>query len=1234
MSWDTLPKENLQYFLQKLKDKFDGKADNSDVTEVDTSNTTPLLYRQTPYNADGVFLDELVGGSVAWNQLVQNGNFADVSGWTWYGGTFSVSNNKGTVNWTDSNTTIDFYRSAAYVEGHKYLVSYEYESVTNITAVGFVSNSNIGLISNTVSGTSGKLVCIVAAQASGSKLFQIRLFRTNASTQSSIILKNVMLIDLTQMFGTTIADYIYSLEQATAGSGIAWLKSHGFFTKDYYPYNTGELISVKTSGKKYVGKNLVEEILDGCNINSNGVIISEQYEFSMCIANVIKGMTYIITTDDPNGFVGDFFYEKPVVDSVSYDSTRIVVNNRIFTAPISGYVAFRTRNGYATPQCEIGSQATDYEPYTERTYDISNIDLRGIPKLVNNELVYDGDTYESNGDVTRKYWIVDLGSLDWTYDSTYNRFLSGNVSDMKDVETRTAQSICYKYVCLWHDETIDTNWNKVFYTGNKKVIVHDHDYTDAATFKTAMSGVYLIYELATPTTETTDPYTNPQICDKDGTEEFIDNRTVPVPVGHNSRYADLPAIMDGDYLSYMARNFASEEYVDRALEEVDTELDTKVDKVSGKGLSTNDYTNEEKALVATIPDKADSADVEGTKTVSGNPITLTDASETYAESLVVELEPKQDLHGYDFPWVGGAGKNKVDYLSCIGIGARDGTDSVYASGTTSISGDNLSINYGYGNNGGILKGIKGIPLNSGDYVTISFDVVSLTGSSVFAVGIGDYNGGGTNNVKDNISPSNNKVSVTLDAKSNYSKLGVFIQPTNANSSAVIKNVQVELGQTATPFAHYSNICPISGYEGVEVDDVGINRLENNVEDGSTSDYSVTVNADGTLNVTGSSASVKIIIGNFATGFYGSSTDQRDYKKHLPNGSYKILNSGVTGLNVQIVGYNDDGVITTIAIGTNFTIDDTYKYNHVRLYASAGSYTNAKVYPMIYSADISNPDYEPYHSSNATIQFGQTVMGGKVNVTDGGTDDDRNEVVFDGSSDENWGVLRGENNYCIIYANVPNVKNNQTIMANWLKGIPTVHYSQLRDGEIAFSTGGDPAYFNARFDNDFISDVNDLRTWLASNNLQICYEKATPTTISTPPTDLKLLKGTNNLTTNGTTINLGYQPDNVIGDVLQASEEYTDQQIAAFKFGWKVNYRIENGASLPSNVDYTKYSDVLFELMNQSMSISYGSALYPVSNITEGRIMYVNGDNGTYRAVISNDGSVTLTNAYYLQMNLR
>jgi hypothetical protein len=51
-----------------------------------------------------------------------------------------------------------------------------------------------------------------------------------------------------------------------------------------------------------------------------------------------------------------------------------------------------------------------------------------------------------------------------------------------------------------------------------------------------MSGVYLVYEKATHTTSTASPFTSPQICDKDGTEEYV--TTGLVPVGHETEYVE------------------------------------------------------------------------------------------------------------------------------------------------------------------------------------------------------------------------------------------------------------------------------------------------------------------------------------------------------------------------------------------------------------------------------------------------------------------------------------------------------------------------------------------------------------------------------------------------------------------------------------------------------------------------------------------------------------------------
>ena len=61
---------------------------------------------------------------------------------------------------------------------------------------------------------------------------------------------DIMVFDLTQMFGTTIADYIYSLEQGNAGAGVAWFKN--LFPKDYYAYNAGEVTNVSAvNGDEY-----------------------------------------------------------------------------------------------------------------------------------------------------------------------------------------------------------------------------------------------------------------------------------------------------------------------------------------------------------------------------------------------------------------------------------------------------------------------------------------------------------------------------------------------------------------------------------------------------------------------------------------------------------------------------------------------------------------------------------------------------------------------------------------------------------------------------------------------------------------------------------------------------------------------------------------------------------------------------------------------------------------------
>ena len=118
---------------------------------------------------------------------------------------------------------------------------------------------------------------------------------------------------------------------------------------------------------------------------------------------------------------------------------------------------------------------------------------------------------------------MDLGSLNWEY-------------------AGSASATCYSVDTMWFlKQNIlcvpyvkSSELEKGIYAVDGVLRVIDSSYTDAATFKAAMSGVMLVYELATPTTETAAPYTNPQIVSKYGTLEYVTNSIVPV--GHKTTY--------------------------------------------------------------------------------------------------------------------------------------------------------------------------------------------------------------------------------------------------------------------------------------------------------------------------------------------------------------------------------------------------------------------------------------------------------------------------------------------------------------------------------------------------------------------------------------------------------------------------------------------------------------------------------------------------------------------------
>lgn len=546
-----------------------GSAEQIVSDEASASDVTPYTFRRSgggliPFNFTREELAKVVGGTVAWNQLANIGGTETISGIT-----FTKDNGSYVLSGTASGLASKAWMTATNVyEEHKYLLTggvsqNVYCVLTNVSVWNTTERYDYG--------TGSIARCLGNGTATG-----------YAQVLSGTTVNNVkvtpQLTDLTAMLGTTIADYIYSLETATAGSGIAKLKEWGFFRDSYYSYDAGSLQSVCVSEHDTVGFNVWDEVwrvgsIDtgtGEDISITNLIRCENH------IPVISGATYYHT-----GRLQLYFYDG----KKEYISYSPFANEGTFVVPTNAeYIRFAVSSNYGTTYkndiCINLSKTTgtpkngDYVPYEKHTYALdSDLVLRGLPKLdSNNKLYYDGDTYASDGTVTRKW-------TEYTPTTAFNKNAITTISTTEDYTTfwllispKNGQIICNRVPWVPYSQvsaTVPSISVSPNYPASARLTMPSSvvGTTRDSIWDYITSGdITFLYELATPTTETADLYTAVQICDSDGTEEFVDalveagTRDVAIPAGTETVYyedmagklAELPPIpsapsADGTY---------------------------------------------------------------------------------------------------------------------------------------------------------------------------------------------------------------------------------------------------------------------------------------------------------------------------------------------------------------------------------------------------------------------------------------------------------------------------------------------------------------------------------------------------------------------------------------------------------------------------------------------------------------------------------------------------------------
>lgn len=483
--------------------------------------------------------------------------------------------------------------------------------------------------------------------------------------------------------------------------------------------------------------------------------------------------------------------------------------------------------------------------------------------------------------------------------------------------------------------------------------------------------------------------------------------------------------------------------------------------------------------------------------------TFSDGTDNPLKSLTASIVPVQDLHGYDSPWAGGAGKNKFDQT----------TWQYY----------NVSRKTNATNIPSMVALLNSLPVG---YYTISVkfkvDTVEATQTyrnyGFFITTTGSYSVEKYTRVDSPTVGAIYEASITVNKSSEdieFTAVYIYAGRSTVTDTATIYDMQLESGQTATTFAPYSNICPISGWTEVDVQRDGVNIFPLYTPNSITSNgVTATLNTDGSITFSGTATS---------------------------NASFSIKNNGSLNANpyasdakvldldadsyYTISKYNDSGKLRIMVLAAetpaqsvivDFINENSGRFKGHPSYkfimrVDSGTTINETIKLQLEKGSTATT-YEPYAGTTYTIPFVDSqgnpveVFGGSVDVVNGGEQPNDGKLVDFSTASIMKNNPSDNNDYLYYIRNLPVDKNKPIICSHapFLDNPPTGNTLGIA------VSGSGSIYINLTSSVMTENTVEFLRQYCINNNVQIKYGTATPTTFYTQPTSIKSLDGENNV----------------------------------------------------------------------------------------------------------------------------